>query len=78
MRDKPLRFIGWILEVKKEGVRKRFLQWVIPLVLPHYHLQKNGGGRRKKIDHLNIDDQISEDYRNSHLRGNFPGHSMGD
>ncbi len=59
-------------------MEKRFLKWLIKVFIPGYHLAKNGSGRKKKIDHLNIDNLISEEYRTSHLQGNFPGKSLGD
>lgn len=32
-------------------MRKKFLKWLIKLLLPHYHLARNpvGSGRKKKI-----------------------------
>ena len=66
-----------------------FLKWQIRLLLKQYHLAKNGTGRKKKgmIDINKIaeemghesplDDQISNDYRTSHL-GKFPGKNLGD
>ena len=33
-------------------MRKRFLKWLIKLLLPHHHLAKDpvGGGRKKKVE----------------------------
>jgi len=60
------------------------------LILSHHHVSRNGSGRKKKgIVDINkiaeemghespLEDQISNDYRTSHLQGNFPGKNMGD
>ncbi len=42
---------GWLLKLRKDGIRKRFLRWAIPLILPKHHLAGNpkGGGRKKKM-----------------------------
>ncbi len=34
-------------------MRKRFLKWLIKVLLPGYHLAKNGSGRRKKGEDTN-------------------------
>ncbi len=71
--------INWKRAIKRKDkeMRKRFVKWLIKVLLPHHHLARNGPGRRKKIGPLNIDQQISNDYRTSHL-GKFPGKNMGD
>jgi hypothetical protein len=51
-----------------------FLKFQIKLLLKQYHLQKNSSGRKRKI----LDDEISSEYKTSHLKGNFPGKSLGD
>ena len=59
-----------------------FLKWQIRLLLKKYHLARNGSGRRKKEKPIEADhklsDQISNEYRTSHLQGNFPGKDMGN
>ena len=37
---------------KKITMRKRFLKWLIKVLLPRHHLAENpvGGGRRKKVE----------------------------
>ncbi len=42
---------NWLIKLWKDGVRWRFLHWVIPRILPHYHLAHNpkGVGRKKSI-----------------------------
>lgn len=93
-------------------MRKRFIKWLIKLILPYHHLSKNGSGRRKKeltstekglrvaegLDNSIAEEmghespldeaiqtatdlhgnEISADYRTSHLTGKFPGKNMGD
>lgn len=75
-------------------MRKRFIKWLIKILLPHHHLAKNGPGRRKKVEIVDmeevreivegmgkespLEDGISADYRKAHLLGKFPGKSMGD
>ncbi len=51
MRTNRKKFIEWVKQVRKDGVRWTFLHWVIPLILPGFHLAGNpiGGGRRKRI-----------------------------
>ena len=56
---------------------KKLIRWLIKSFLPGYHLSRNPK-RIKKVDHLPINDRISTEYRTSHLRGTFPGTSMGD
>ena len=43
---------GWILKLKKDGIKKRFLRWIIPIILKKHHLAANpvGGGRKKKVE----------------------------
>ena len=61
-----------------------FLKWQIKIMLHKYHLARNpiGSGRRKKEKPIEADyklsDQISNEYRTSHLQGKFPGKNMGD
>ena len=63
-----------------------FLKWQIKILLKKYHLARNGSGRRKKefkssdiVERFEkLGDQISNEYRTSHLQGNFPGKNMGD
>ena len=59
-----IRIIKLKKQIKKDGIRKGFLIWTIPLILPRHHLAGNpfGGGRKKKpieADY-NISDQISK------------------
>ncbi len=60
-----------------KNLKIRLLKFQIRLLLGGYHLSLNpkGGGRKKKH---NLGDTISEEYRNSHLQGNFPGRNLGD
>lgn len=53
---KYLRIKNWFLKLRRDGIRKRFLQELIPLVLPKHHLAGNskGGGRRKKVEAIDI------------------------
>ena len=53
MKHKTLK--KWLLKVRKDGIRKRFLQWEIPIILPHHHLSRNGGGRKKKEKPIEAD-----------------------
>ncbi len=81
--------IKWLIKLWKDGVRYRFLRWAIPIILPHHHVARNGSGRRKKMD-INaiaeemgyespLGDEISNEYRTSSKRGNWPGdNSLGD
>ena len=48
MKHKTIK--GWVQKLLKNGVRRRFLIWMIPLILPKHHLAGNskGGGRKKK------------------------------
>jgi hypothetical protein len=56
-------------QIKKNGVRKGFLIWFIPLILPRHHLAGNpkGGGRKKKFDPFiiatGIEEKIEADYK---------------
>jgi len=74
----------WLIKLRKDGIRYRFLRWSVPLILSHHHVGRNGSGRRKKnVWDLSapktegLEDQISNEYRTSHL-GKFPGKNMGD
>lgn len=67
----------YLIKLWKDGVRYRFLRWSVPLILSHHHVGRNGSGRKKKLEHLNIDNQISDEYRTSY-QGKFPGKNMGD
>ena len=62
-----------------------FLKWQIRVLLKKYHLSRNGSGRRKKGNPIDLttlsslkEDPISSEYRTSHLRGRFPGQNLGD
>jgi len=76
----------WVLKLRKDGIRRQFLIWVIPIILKGHHLARNGSGRKKKelkssdiVERFEkLGDEISNDYRTSHLQGNFPGKNLGD
>lgn len=90
MRNKPKRFLKWLDKLRKDGVRKRFLTWTIPLILPYYHLQRNSPGRKKKVESVDMnevqqivegmgkDDPISREYRADHSQEKWPGRRSGD
>lgn len=39
---------GWVRKLRQDGIRKRFLRWVISIVLSHHHLAKNGPGEGRR------------------------------
>jgi len=41
----------WLIKLLKDGIRKRILIWIIPLLLKNHHLGKDskGNGRKKKV-----------------------------
>jgi len=84
MRDKPKRFIEWLINKLPKQEVTREVREKIKIKYPGYHLARNGSGRKKKnvwdlsaskIEGLG--DLISKDYRTSHL-GKFPGKNLGD
>ena len=40
----------WLIKLLKDGIRRRFLQWAVPLILSDHHVGRNpiGSGRKKK------------------------------
>jgi len=40
---------------EREKMRKRFLKWLIKVLLPHHHLQKDSPGRRRKDFFIEVD-----------------------
>ncbi len=45
-------------------MRKKFLKWLIKGLLPGFHLQKNGTGRKKKELFIEVDMDDDEKNRN--------------
>ena len=46
----------WLIKLRKDGVRYRFLRWVVPLILSHHHVGKNGSGRKKKVEAVDMEE----------------------
>jgi len=46
----------WLIKLLKDGVRYRFLRWAVPLILSHHHVARNGSGRRKKVEKVNMEE----------------------
>lgn len=59
----------WVIKLRKDGIRRRFLQGLIERLLPHYHLAKNGGRRKKEI----TEGPFTVTYHNEEIgRGGYP------
>ncbi len=62
MRKRTIK--DWFLKLRKDGVRRRFLQWMISVILPHHHLAANGGRKKKGIDEpmiVSFDKEIKDE-----------------
>ena len=40
---------------ERRDMRKRFIKWLIKVLMPGYHLSKNGSGRKKKEKPIEAD-----------------------
>ncbi len=43
-----------LLKLRKDGIRKRFLMWLIEILLPHHHLAANGGRKKKGVETISF------------------------